>query len=67
MDNYALPEPIADLVTDYEAEDTYLTHYETDCFCEGACACEETDLDEDEMEAAVAAAEAEYDAWEGKR
>jgi len=63
MDNYPLPPTIEDLVRDDAVEDTYLTHYETDCFCEGACAC----LTEDEMEAAEAAAEAEYDAWEGKR
>jgi hypothetical protein len=54
---------IEDLVRDEASEDTYLTHYETDCFCVGECACEETDLDEDEMEAAVAAAEAAYDQW----
>jgi len=63
MSNYSVPEPVADLINDVEAEDTYLTRYETDCFCEGACGC----LSEDETAAAEAAAEAEYDAWEGKR
>lgn len=62
MDNYALPSR-CDREEEYLVEvealgDDPQTHYETDCFCEGACAC----LSEEGAEAAEAQADAEYDA-----
>jgi hypothetical protein len=41
-------------------EDSYATHYETDCFCGERCVCAEYEVEA--LEAAEAAAEAEWDA-----
>lgn len=72
MNTYgAVSKELEDVIANDDREgDTYLTHYETDCFCEKECVCDEY-ADEDASwaaeeqaayEASDAAAQAEIEA-----